>query len=293
MTDTGHDEWEAILDSLYLRTQSDLAFGIDRLPREVPSALPREVPSALPREVPSALPRQTFEAAEISGEEEVGPGTAEDTAGTANDETAETARDKAAAAARGAPPATSPERLAEMAREVAACRACGLHATRRHTVFGEGDPDADLLFVGEAPGADEDRTGRPFVGRAGELLTRMIKAMGFNRDQVFIANVLKCRPPNNRTPARDEILACRHVLEEQIRLIAPRVIVALGAPAAKTLLDQKKGINALRGRAHPYSVPGVRIVPTFHPAYLLRNESEKRKAWEDLQLAMSLLREPR
>jgi uracil-DNA glycosylase len=174
--------------------------------------------------------------------------------------------------------------------EALACTACPLHSSRRTVVFGEGDRHADLLFVGEAPGREEDLSGRPFIGRAGELLTKMIKAMKYERSMVFIANVLKCRPPDNRTPAADEISACLPFLREQISQIAPRVIVALGAPAARTLLEVESGISALRGRDYEY--PGdrtIRVVPTFHPAYLLRNEEERIKSWHDLKRAMKLL----
>jgi DNA polymerase len=181
--------------------------------------------------------------------------------------------------------------LRDVEARAEACTACPLHAERDKLVFGAGDPKARLLFVGEAPGVDEDRTGVPFVGRAGQLLTRMIEAMGYVRDAVYIANVIKCHPKGNRTPSPRETEACRSFLEAQIRIIAPEVIVALGAPAARTLLRREQGIGALRGRAYAYE--GNReivIIPTFHPAYLLRNEAEKGKAWQDLQLAMERLR---
>ncbi len=182
------------------------------------------------------------------------------------------------------------ERLKALEKQVRGCTACALWKHRQNIVFGEGNPRADLLFVGEAPGRDEDLVGIPFVGRAGRLLDRMIQAMGLSRNEVFIANVLKCRPPNNRSPSIEEIASCRGYLEEQIGIISPRVIVALGAPAARTLLDRKEGIGALRGKTYPYKGDtGMRVVPTFHPAYLLRNESEKGKAWEDLKIAMKIL----
>jgi len=180
--------------------------------------------------------------------------------------------------------------LRALAARAEACRACGLWRGRRRLVFGEGNPAPRLLFVGEGPGREEDRVGRPFVGRAGALLDRMIRAMGFTRGEVYIANAVKCRPPENRTPTAEEMEACRPLLEEQIRILRPRVIVALGAPAARTLLKREEGITALRGRAHPYpGDEGIPVVPTFHPAYLLRKEREKPKAWVDLQLALSLL----
>lgn len=179
---------------------------------------------------------------------------------------------------------------------VRACTKCGLAETRTQTVFGQGSPDANLVFVGEAPGFEEDRQGLAFVGRAGQLLTKMIAAMGLTRDDVFICNVLKCRPPNNRDPSADEILACSPYLHEQIETIQPRVLVALGAPAAKTLLNTAQAIGKLRGRFHDYylsgvtgSGPSIPLMPTYHPAYLLRNASEKGKAWEDLQMVMARL----
>lgn len=190
--------------------------------------------------------------------------------------------------------------------EVKGCTKCGLHAGRTKTVFGVGSPAARVMFVGEAPGYNEDQQGIPFVGDAGNLLTKMIEAgMGLNRDDVYICNVIKCRPPNNRTPAPDEIHACKDFLYRQIRIIRPEVIVALGAPATQTLLDTKQGITRLRGQWHEFRVPPaagnsvdasdrgdlspIPLMPTFHPAYLLRSPSEKKKAWEDLQQVMQRL----
>ena len=183
--------------------------------------------------------------------------------------------------------------------QVKSCRKCSLCETRTHTVFGQGDPDARLVFVGEAPGFEEDQKGLPFVGRAGELLTRMIAAMGLSREQVYICNVLKCRPPGNRTPSADEMLTCGPYLREQIEVIRPQVLVALGAPASKTLLNTTETIGRLRGRLHPFYFsgnadvgPSIPLMPTFHPAYLLRSPDEKRKAWDDLKLVMELLQLP-
>ena len=180
--------------------------------------------------------------------------------------------------------------------EVKVCTKCGLCQGRHNTVFGEGDPDADLMFIGEAPGHDEDMTGRPFVGRAGELLTKMITAMGLRREDVFIGNVVKCRPPNNRPPAPDEATACWDYLVRQISIIAPKVIVALGNPATHALLDTRVGITRLRGtwQALPMIGPGIGgtpVMPTFHPAYLLRQYTpdNRRKVWSDLQKAMERL----
>jgi DNA polymerase len=188
------------------------------------------------------------------------------------------------------PPAAQPgpeEWLEALREEVAACRKCEIAATRNRSVFGEGDPRARLLFVGEAPGADEDRTGRPFVGRAGQLLTKIIQSIGLERSEVYIANVLKCRPPGNRTPRPDEVENCFPYLHLQIAGIRPQVICTLGAPAARALLGLKGGISAHRGRVFRYE--GIVVVPTFHPAYLLRNPAEKIKVWRDIQLVAKLL----
>ena len=171
--------------------------------------------------------------------------------------------------------------------EVAACRSCDLCRTRTQTVFGVGDPETRLLFVGEGPGADEDRQGEPFVGRAGRLLNDIIKAMGLRREQVYIANVVKCRPPENRVPNAAEVGSCIGFLERQIEIIAPEVIVTLGSVATKALLGVESSMGKLRGRFHVYR--GIPLMPTYHPAYLLRNPSEKRKVWEDIQIVMEKL----
>jgi uracil-DNA glycosylase family 4 len=176
------------------------------------------------------------------------------------------------------------EALLAIRREMGPCTRCKLHGGRNTLVFGVGNPAAELMFVGEGPGAEEDRRGEPFVGRAGELLDKMIEAMGFRREQVYIANVVKCRPPDNRDPEPDEIDACEPFLKAQIGAIRPRVVVALGRFAVQTLLRDTTPISRLRGAWREYE--GVRLMPTFHPAYLLRNPAEKRKAWDDLQLVM-------
>ncbi|MBI3607558.1 MAG: uracil-DNA glycosylase [Nitrospirae bacterium] len=167
------------------------------------------------------------------------------------------------------------------------CQRCTLAPTRTHVVFGVGNPRAGLVFVGEAPGADEDAQGIPFVGRAGQLLTKIIEAMGLRRDDVYIANIIKCRPPGNRNPQPDEIAACEPFLIEQLDIIRPRVICALGTFSAQTLLKTKDPISRLRGRWHVYQ--GIKLMPTFHPAYLLRNPGEKKAVWEDMQQVMSEL----
>jgi uracil-DNA glycosylase family 4 len=176
------------------------------------------------------------------------------------------------------------ERLLAIRTELGDCTRCKLAGGRTHLVFGVGNPSAELIFVGEGPGADEDQQGEPFVGRAGQLLTKMIEAMGFRRDEVYITNVVKCRPPENRNPEPDEIAPCEPFLRSQIGAIGPRVIVALGKFAAQTLLRDPTAISRLRGGWREYE--GVRLMPTFHPAYLLRSPGEKAKAWEDLKLVV-------
>jgi DNA polymerase len=171
------------------------------------------------------------------------------------------------------------------------CTRCKLHTQgRQQIVFGVGNPDADLMFVGEAPGADEDVQGIPFVGRAGQLLTKMIQAINLERDHVYIANVIKCRPPGNRNPEPDEIATCEPFLFQQIDAVRPRVIVALGSFAAKTLLRSEESISRLRGRI--YDFRGAKLIPTFHPSFLLRSPDRKRDAWEDLKKARALLTAP-
>lgn len=169
------------------------------------------------------------------------------------------------------------------------CQRCGLARTRKRIVFGEGDRAADLVFVGEAPGEDEDLQGRPFVGRAGELLTRIIGAMGLQRETVYICNILKCRPPGNRNPLPEEIAACEPFLIRQLEALRPRVICALGSFAAQALLKTETPISVLRGRFHLYQ--GIPVMPTYHPAYLLRNPGAKKQVWEDVQRVMGRLRE--
>lgn len=174
------------------------------------------------------------------------------------------------------------EDLSAFADRIANCRACRLAEGRSVVVFGSGNPDADVMFVGEAPGAEEDRQGAPFVGEAGKLLTRMIEAIGLQRSEVYIANVIKCRPPGNRDPQPDEIAACKPYLMRQIDMIQPRVICTLGRFAAQTLLKSTDSMGKLRGRAYDYQ--GVALIPTYHPAALLRNPQWKYPTWEDLKL---------
>ncbi|WP_043108356.1 uracil-DNA glycosylase [endosymbiont of unidentified scaly snail isolate Monju] len=168
-----------------------------------------------------------------------------------------------------------------LAAAVAGCRACGLCETRTQTVFGVGDRNARLMVIGEAPGAEEDRQGEPFVGRAGQLLDRMLEAIGLSRDQAYIANVLKCRPPGNRDPRAEEVVACRGWLDRQIALVQPEFILSVGGVAAKNLLETDEAVGRLRRRVHHYRETPLRV--TYHPAYLLRRPEEKAKAWIDLQ----------
>ena len=177
--------------------------------------------------------------------------------------------------------------LAQVRTELGECTRCKLHTTRKSIVFGVGSEDSPLMFVGEAPGEHEDLRGEPFVGRAGELLDKMIEAMGWSRQSVYVANILKCRPPGNRNPQPDEIGQCMPFLKAQIGSIAPRIIVALGRPAANQLLGVDAPISALRGKFHDRH--GTKVMPTFHPAYLLREPDRKRDAWADLKLVIAEL----
>lgn len=174
-------------------------------------------------------------------------------------------------------------------REVATCRACTLHQGRTQTVFGVGNQQARWLIVGEAPGAEEDMQGEPFVGRAGQLLNEMLFAMGHPRDTVYIANTVKCRPPNNREPYADEAAACAHFLRRQIALLQPHIILCVGRVAANNVLGMQPNMAAFRRRVHRYADTNIPVIVTYHPAYLLRAPSDKRKAWEDLQFAVATL----
>jgi uracil-DNA glycosylase family 4 len=174
-----------------------------------------------------------------------------------------------------------PLTLDAIRQELGKCTRCRLHEERNHLVFGEGNPQAALVFVGEGPGREEDLQGKPFVGRAGELLTRIIEAIDLTREEVYIANIVKCRPPNNRDPKPDEIQTCLPFLLKQLEAIKPRIICALGTFAAQTLLGTEERISVLRGRFHDYK--DTKIMPTYHPAFLLRNPQFKRDVWEDMK----------
>src|SRR5919197_3502525 len=181
------------------------------------------------------------------------------------------------------------ETLEELRTAIGDCRKCKLWSGRTHLVFGVGNPKAELMFIGEAPGRDEDIQGEPFAGRAGQLLTKIIEAIGLSRDDVYIANVIKCRPPGNRNPEPDEVEQCEPFLFRQIDAVSPKVIVALGTFAAKTLLRTQDPISRLRGRV--YEFRGAKLIPTFHPAFLLRSPDRKRDVWEDMKKVRTLLQE--
>ena len=182
-----------------------------------------------------------------------------------------------------------PLELAALMQRVGDCRGCRLSEERNTIVFGGGNPSAGILFIGEGPGANEDIQGEPFVGRAGKLLDRILAAIDLNRDTVFITNIVKCRPPGNRTPSKDEVAACWWILEEQIRIMQPGVIVALGAPASRTMTGSSDGIGKLRGTVHRYG--DIPVIPTYHPAALLRTDALKRPVWNDMKMLKELLDE--
>ena len=188
-------------------------------------------------------------------------------------------------------PKEAQAKLDDLRKELGDCSRCGLAQQRNKIVFGEGSPVARLVFAGEGPGRDEDRSGRPFVGRAGQLLDRIIAAMGFEREEIYICNVVKCRPPDNRTPQDDEMRTCGLFLTKQLEIMRPQIIVALGATAAKYLIGTDRSMGKLRG--HLFEHPsGARIMPTYHPAYLLRNPAAKKMVWEDVQKVMAKLARP-
>jgi uracil-DNA glycosylase family 4 len=190
-------------------------------------------------------------------------------------------------------PSDATQELQDLKARLIDCTRCKLHTLgRRQVVFGVGNPSADLMFVGEAPGADEDVQGEPFVGRAGQLLTKIIEAIGLSRSDVYIANVIKCRPPGNRNPEPDEVATCQPFLWQQIKTIQPSIIVALGTFAAHTLLGSDAPISRLRGVVHTLD-GGIRLIPTFHPAYLLRSPERKRDVWEDMKKVRALLADPK
>lgn len=179
----------------------------------------------------------------------------------------------------------------ELRQRVSVCQKCALHEGRTQVVFGDGDVAADWLVIGEAPGAEEDRQGLPFVGRAGKLLNNMLLTLGLQRKQIYIANMLKCRPPNNRDPMPEEVAQCSDYLRQQIGFIQPKIILVVGRIAAQNLLQTKTPIGKMRGMRYQYADTGIAVVVTYHPAYLLRSPREKKKAWQDMQFAMQVYRE--
>jgi len=185
------------------------------------------------------------------------------------------------------PPPSSPDTLESLVAEVGTCQACELAGTRTNTVPGEGCLNPDIMFIGEGPGADEDAQGRPFVGRSGKLLTKMILAMGYSREEIFIGNIVKCRPPGNRVPTPDEMAGCIPYLKRQIAVIKPKIIICLGATAAKGLVQEKLPIGKARGQWREFE--GIPVMLTFHPAYLLRDPRKKAPAWDDLKTALARL----
>ena len=192
-----------------------------------------------------------------------------------------------ATTAPGTPGASGSPSLDALRKRMGACRRCELHKTRKNVVFGEGSPASRLIFIGEGPGRDEDSSGRPFVGRAGALLTKIIGAMGLEREDVYIANIVKCRPPENRNPEPDEVAECLPFLEEQVDLISPKVICSLGNVATQTLTGERNGITRMRGGSYEYR--GIEVIPTFHPAACLRNPGLKKDVWEDIKKIMKVL----
>jgi uracil-DNA glycosylase len=236
--------------------------GVEWLPANAPLPPSADAPEPTAVEAPGAAPRGLFE-------EPIGPAVA-------------------------APPASAEDRRRELkvlAERVSGCTRCKeLAATRTQTVFGVGRIDPDLCFVGEAPGADEDAQGEPFVGKAGQLLTRIIEAMGMKREEVYICNILRCRPPGNRTPLPDEAANCREYLERTLELVRPKFLCVLGSPAAKHLLGATVGITKLRGRFLDYR--GIPAMCTFHPAYLLRDPTKKREVWEDMKALLTRMGRP-
>jgi len=206
--------------------------------------------------------------------------------------TPRTSKPQLAAPTAARTPAKPGDSLDAIAAEIAKCIACPLHEGRTNTVPGEGNSHPDILFIGEAPGADEDKQGRPFVGRSGKLLTKMIEAMGYSRDTVFIANINKCRPPENRAPSPAEMNICIPFLKRQIALLQPKIIVAMGATAINGLVDLPKGMGITKVRGSWLEFEGIPLIPTFHPAYMLRNPNMKRPVWEDLKTVLRRLDKP-
>jgi uracil-DNA glycosylase family 4 len=247
-------------------------------PSEISSAVPAAIPSTVPMTMTAAAPGRApsspvYVTASPSASQKCAP--------------AATILPAAAPSLFAAIERIAGDTLPRIREDIGDCTRCKLHKARTKIVFGTGNPNADLMFVGEGPGRDEDLSGEPFVGRAGKLLTDMIKAMGLQREDVYIANVVKCRPPENRLPEKDEITTCSPFLMRQIDAIKPKVICTLGSCSAQTLLQTAQGISKLRGEWFDFR--GVKLMPTYHPAYLLRNPAAKPEVWKDLQKVMAVL----
>jgi uracil-DNA glycosylase len=268
-----------------LALRAEKAFGLDALPIRIDHHPAQNESTLIPREAQARVELPQVPATPVSAA--TARKSVVDLFGVAS------AAEQSSPEAVFTSPAHSTEEkrrlLAEIDAQVKACKACILHERRKNTVLGEGDPEARIMFIGEGPGENEDLQGRPFVGRAGDLLNNMITGMGLKREQVYIANIVKCRPPNNREPAPDEVATCTPFLERQIEIIRPRVIVTLGRPALQHMLQQKISISKMRGQW--LSWRGIRLMPTFHPAYLLRNYTKETRAavWSDLKQVMSEL----
>jgi uracil-DNA glycosylase len=292
------DDHDRLVEALRARLESEKWFGVTHLPVEKTSAgiTPQsstgtdtphgaariEGPNAADRAATVTATRAQSEAAKPTPK----PGQPLSTPPAAS------ARHANALPARP-PPEASPQsaekesQLAQLQKEGEVCDKCALRANRTHFVFGEGNPDAEIMFIGEAPGADEDRTGRPFVGRAGQLLTKIIEAMGLRRQDVYIANICKCRPPENRAPEPSEMACCVPFLLKQIEIIKPKIIVAMGRVALQGLFDTSESITRVRGIFREYK--GIRLMPTFHPSYLLHNPPAKSIVWDDMKKVIAEL----
>jgi uracil-DNA glycosylase family 4 len=281
-------ETELVLDSLTveetLRILGARAESAGPKPSRAEGAAPREGPATLSSAASSDDWRKTLRA---SGAESGSVGPVHAAAAAPSPKRTSTAQSGSTSSTASPSSLESLTTIDSLAAHVASCTRCPLYSTATHPVPGEGNPNADFMCVGEAPGASEDETGRPFIGAAGQLLTKILAAIDLKREDVFICNVLKHRPPGNRNPRPEEVIACSPYLVRQIELIQPKVILALGTFAAQTLLDTKLPISKLRGDVHRYC--GVPLVVTYHPAALLRNPSWKRPTWEDVQLARRIL----
>lgn len=287
------DRVRRAIDAIRVHVRSETDFGLDALERAPPRVAPatNPTPAAAPSPANATSSKSTTSATPIESPShrstpserptQASPPPNSNPPGPSGDTKVPAFVPRVAALSARLGSAEARAELDRLEADVAACTLCKLHSTRTLTVPGEGNANPDLLFIGEGPGEEEDRSGRPFVGRAGELLTKIIGAMGFSRETVHIANIVKCRPPGNRVPEPDEIAACQPYLMRQIALLKPKLICTLGLPATRTILGITQGIKAVRGREFVWN--GVPVIPTFHPAYLLRNPDDKPLVWQDAQ----------